>query len=84
MAFIVQKAFGTQIRPMRSLFLTVNTGIIVLAAGMSPDAAFARETDQPEAVNCTDPKHRHTVVRPLTESVPIRKSEKVRVRRILM
>jgi hypothetical protein len=84
MAFIVQKAFQAQIRRMRGLFLTVSTGIIVLAAGMSPDAAFARETDQPEAANCTDPKHRHTVVRPLTESVPIRKGEKVRVRRILM
>jgi len=48
------------------------------------DAAFARETDQSEAANCVDPKHKHTVVRPLTESVPIRKSEKVRVRRILM
>jgi hypothetical protein len=84
MAFIVQKAFGAQIRRMRGLFLTVSTGIIVLAAGMSPDAAFARETDQSEAANCVDPKHKHTVVRPLTESVPIRKSEKVRVRRILM
>jgi hypothetical protein len=84
MAFIVQKAFEAQNRRMRGLFLTLGTGMVVLAAGISPDAAFARETDQSEAANCTDPKHRHTVVRPLTESLPIRKSEKVRVRRILM
>ena len=84
MTFIVQKAFEAQIRRMRGLFLTVGTGVMVIAAGMSPDAVFARETDQPEAANCTDSKHRHTVVRPLTESVPIRKGEKLRVRRILM
>ncbi len=84
MTFIVQKAFVAQISRMRGLFLTLGTGMVVLAAGMSPDAAFARETDQSEAANCTDPKHRHTVVRPLTESLPIRRSEKVRVRRILM
>lgn len=84
MAFIVQKAFEAQLWRMRGLFLTFGTGICVLATGMSPDVAFARETDQPEVTNCTDPKHRHTVVRPLTESLPIRKSEKVRVRRILM
>jgi len=84
MAFIVQKAFKVQFQHMRGLFLTVGTGMGILAAGMAPDAAFARETDQPEAANCTDPKHRHTVVRPLTEALPIRKGEKVRVRRILM
>jgi hypothetical protein len=82
--FIVQKAFGAQIRRMRGLFLTFGAGMAVAAAGMVPDVAAARETDQSEAANCTDPKHRHTVVRPLTESVPIRKTEKVRVRRILM
>ena len=83
MAFIVQKAFGTQIPAMRGLF-TVCAGFIVFAAGMSPDTAFARETDQSETANCADPKHKHAVVRPLTESVPIRKSDKIRVRRILM
>jgi hypothetical protein len=84
MAFIVQKAFKVQFQHMRGLFLTVGSGIAVLAAGMLPNVAFARETDQSESANCTDPKHRHTVVRPLTEAPPIRKGEKVRVRRILM
>ena len=84
MTFIVQKAFKVQFPRMRGLLLTIGTGMVVLAAGMAPDAAFARENDQSEAANCTDPKHRHTVVRPLTESLPIRKGEKVRVRRILM
>ena len=84
MTFIVQKALKVHFPRMRGLFFTVGSGIAVLAAGMSPDAAFARETDQSETANCTDPKHRHTVVRPLTEAPPIRKGEKVRVRRILM
>jgi hypothetical protein len=84
MAFIFQKAFTVQFPRMRGLVLSFGTGIAFLAAGMFPEAAMARETDQAEAANCTDPKHRHVVVRPLTESVPIRKNEKVRVRRILM
>ncbi len=84
MTFIVQKAFKVQIQHMRGLFFTIGAGMVVLTAGMSPDVAFARETDQSENAGCTDPKHRHTVVRPLTEALPIRKGEKVRVRRILM
>lgn len=84
MSFIVQKAFRMQPGCMRGLFLTFGTGIAILAAGMSPDTAFAREPDQPEAANCTCPKNRQTVLRPLTEARPIRKGEKVRVRRILM
>ncbi len=83
MAFIVQTAFKVQFRRMRGL-LTFGSGLVLFAAMMSPDAAFARETDQNNSVNCTDPKHRHTVLRPLTEPVPLRKAEKVRVRRILM
>jgi hypothetical protein len=69
---------------MRVLFLTLGTGIAVLAAGVIPDVAAAREAEQSGAANCTEPKHRHTIMRPLTESVPIRKADKVRVRRILM
>lgn len=84
MAFIVQKAFGAHIWRMRGFFLTFGTGIVLFAAGISPDAAFARENDQSEAANCPDPQHKHTVVRALTESLPIRKGDKVRVRRILM
>ena len=82
--FIVQKAFVAQIWRMRGLFLSFGTGQVILTAAMLPDVAAAREADPAEAANCSDPKHRHTVVRPLTESVPIRKTEKVRVRRILM
>jgi hypothetical protein len=57
------------------------------AAMFAPDSAYARENEQNEqhdALNCTDPKHRHSVVRPLTESLPIRKKDKSRVRRVLM
>lgn len=84
MTFIVQKALNVHFPHMRGLFLTVGFGMAMLAVGMLPDVAFARETDQSESANCTDPKHKHTVVRPLTEAPPIRKGEKVRVRRILM
>jgi hypothetical protein len=83
MAFIVQKAFTVQFPRMRGL-LIFGSGLVLVAAMMSPDSAFARETDQNESANCIDPKHRHTVLRPLTERLPLRKAEKVRVRRILM
>jgi hypothetical protein len=69
---------------MRGLFSTLATGIVILSAGYLPDTAFARETEQAEIANCNDPRHRHIVVRPLTESLPVRKGEKQRVRRILM
>ena len=84
MPFIVQKAFKVQFLRMRGLLLSFGSGIVLCAAMLSPDAAFARETEPNDAANCTDPKHRHTVVRPLTEPVLIRKIDKVRVRRILM
>lgn len=83
MTFIVQKAFKAHTSRMRGLFSAISFGMIALAA-VAPDAAFAREVEQPDSTTCTDPKHRHTVVRPLTEPAPIRKSDKVRVRRILM
>jgi len=51
---------------------------------LAPDSAFARENEQHDALNCADPKHRHSAVRPLTESLPIRKKDKSRVRRVLM
>jgi hypothetical protein len=84
MAFILQKAFLAHIRRMRGHLLSFGSGLVFGVAIMLPQAASARDTEQSDAANCTDPKHRHTVVRPLTESTPIRKSEKVRVRRILM
>lgn len=84
MAFILQKAFKAQTERMRGLFITFGASAVVLSAAMLPANAFAREVDQAEAANCSDPKHRHTVLRPLTEPAPIRKSDKIRVRRILM
>jgi hypothetical protein len=69
---------------MRGSFYTLCFGFVALGAAALPDNAMAREAEQAEAANCTDPKHRHVVVRPLTESLPIRKSEKLRIRRILM
>ena len=83
-SFIAQKAFCWHFAAMRGLFATLGTGIILLSAGFLPDTAFARETEQAEIAHCNDPRHRHVVVRPLTESLPVRKVEKQRVRRILM
>jgi hypothetical protein len=83
-AFIVQKAFKAQILRMRSLFFTFCASFVVLAAGISPDIAFARETDQTENASCGCVKQRRTIVRPLTEPAPIRKKDRDRVRRILM
>jgi hypothetical protein len=82
--FIVQKALCWHFARMRGLFSTLGTGIVILSAGSLPDTAFARETEQSEIANCNDPRHRHFVVRPLTESLPVRKAEKQRVRRVLM
>jgi hypothetical protein len=83
-SFILQKASLMQIRFMRGILLTFGTGLVVFGAAMMPGAAFAREVEQADVSNCTDPKHRHTAVRPLTESAPLRKTEKLRIRRILM
>ena len=69
---------------MRGILLTFGTGLVVFGTSMMPEAAFAREVEQTDVSNCTDPKHRHTAVRPLTESAPLRKTEKLRIRRILM
>ena len=83
-SFIFQKGLCWHFAKMRGLFATLGTGIVILSAGYAPDAAAARETEQAEITNCNDPRHRHVVVRPLTESLPVRKTEKQRVRRILM
>ena len=55
----------------------------MLVAGLTPGTAMARQTEN-EAASCADPKHRHEVVRSLTEALPVRKPRKARVRRILM
>jgi hypothetical protein len=83
MPFIPQKSFKMQKRRMRGIPAPLSLAMVTLFIGMSPSAAFGRETEQ-DAANCNDPKHRHAIARPLTESLPIRKSDKVRVRRILM
>lgn len=83
-AFILQKALKAQFPPMRGLLPVLGTGVLFCAALLSPQEAFGRETEQNESANCTDPKHRHYVVRPLTEPVPVRKKDKIRVRRVLM
>lgn len=83
MPFIPQKSFKMQKRRMRGIIAPLSLVVVTLFIGMLPSAAFARETEQ-EAANCNDQKHRHAIVRPLTESLPIRKSDKIRVRRILM
>jgi hypothetical protein len=82
--FMLQKSLCWHFARMRGLFLTLGTGIVILSAGFLPGTAFARETEQAEIANCNDPRHRHVVVRPLTESLPVRKGEKQRLRRILM
>lgn len=87
MLFIVQTAFKVQFPLMRGHISTLGAALVMCAALFVPDSAYARENEQNEqhdAANCTDPKHRHSVVRSLTESVPIRKKDKIRVRRVLM
>lgn len=72
---------------MRGSLVSLNLGFVVLGAFALPSAAMARETEpaeSAESASCNDPRHRHVVVRPLTESLPIRKAEKIRIRRILM
>lgn len=69
---------------MRERIVSLGLGCFLLGAFAVPDTAFARETDQAETINCTDPRHRHVVNRPLTESPLIRKTDKIRIRRILM
>ncbi len=84
MLFIVQTAFKVQFPRMRGHISTLGAALVMCAALFVPDSAYARENEQHDAANCTDPKHRHSVVRSLTESVPIRKKDKIRVRRVLM
>lgn len=84
MLFIVQKAFDVHLRRMRGLVLTLSVVMALGASFLIPERAFARENEQNDAAICTDPKHRHFIIRSLTESWPIRKKEKARVRRVLM
>ncbi len=65
-------------------FVTLSLGVFALGAFAIPSSVMAREADSSESVNCADPKHRHVLVRPLTEPVVIRKADKFRIRRVLM
>lgn len=82
MLFILQKAFEAHTSRMRGAIASFATGFVFFGAILSPEAAYARETEQ-EAAECTEPRHRH-VARSQTESTPIRKKEKARIRRVLM
>lgn len=82
--FIVAKAFKVHFPLMGRYLLSSSIWVALCAAMFVPESAFARENEQNEQPGCTDPKHRHTAVRPLTESVPVRKKDKERVRRVLM
>lgn len=73
-----------QIYEMQRKLLTFGLRALFLGAIMMPDTALARENEPAETANCTDPRHRHNVVRPAVEPAPIRKAEKLRVRRILI
>lgn len=83
-AAILHKAFERRAFSMRRSVVSLSFGFVILGALALPDAALARENEQPETASCPDSKHRSIQVRPLTESLPIRKLDKVRVRRILM
>jgi hypothetical protein len=82
--FIVAKAFKAHFSLMGRYALSLGAAVAFCAGILMPELAFARETEQSEQSGCTDPKHRHAALRPLTEPSPIRKKDKERVRRVLM
>jgi hypothetical protein len=83
MSFILQQAFSAQTPCMKSFVFTMLAVCAVAVLGFTPEPALARETEQAENSNCPC-KSQRRIVRPLTESTPIRKKDKDRVRRILM
>lgn len=83
MSFILHKAFSVQIMCMRGFVFTTLAICSVLLLGFMPETSLARESDQAENANCVC-KSQRRLVRPMTESMPIRKKDKDRVRRILM
>lgn len=68
---------------MRGFVFTTLAGGAVMAMGLVPETAAARESEQAESANCPC-KSQRRIVRPLIEATPIRKKDKERVRRILM
>ena len=83
MSFILQKAFPAQTSRMRGTVFTLLAIGGVATLGFAPEAAFAREAEQAETANCSC-KAQRRIVRPMTESMPIRKKDKDKIRRILM
>ncbi len=83
MTFILQKASAAQNIRMRGSVFTILAVGAAMTVAVAPGTASARETEQVENTNCTC-KSQRRMVRPLTESMPIRKKDKERMRRILM
>jgi hypothetical protein len=83
-AFMLQQALPVQTLHREGAFMKSVMAFVIGASVLLPAQAFARDSDSESAI-CTDPKHRHTVVRPLTEPAPVRKKDKLlRIRRVLM
>jgi hypothetical protein len=82
--FMLQQVLLVQASRREGAFMKSVMAFVIGASVLLPTSAFARESES-EAAICTDPKHRHAVVRPLTEPAPVRKKDKVlRIRRVLM
>ena len=80
MAFILQKDFSAQSMCMRGHIFTILAVGATAAIGIVSETASAREAEQAD----TTCKSQRRIIRPLTESTPIRKKDRDRVRRILM
>ncbi len=83
MAFILQKAFLAHIAAMRGFVFAILAILATVTIGFTPVAASPRDAEQAENVSCSC-KLQRRLVRPLTESMPVRKKDKDRMRRILM
>ena len=83
MAFILQKAFSAQIMRMRGFVFAILAVVATITIGVTPVTASPRDAEQVENISCSC-KSQGRLVRPLTESMPVRKKDKDRMRRILM
>ena len=83
MLFILQKAFPAQSERMRGFVFAILAVGAAMTIAVTPGNASSRESEQAENTNCSC-KSQRRMVRPLTESMPVRKRDKDRVRRILM
>ncbi|MEP7349799.1 MAG: hypothetical protein ABI668_07590 [Sphingorhabdus sp.] len=69
---------------MRGTIFTLLAVGTALIAGIGPDVASAREAEPAENANCMCKTSCRAIIRPLTETIPIRKKDRDRARRILM